>query len=1405
MGRVKVLTALSFTLVHLWAMVSCQNELLPVPTGIKEQTSREAAPEHFVASHGRQKIHLSWSPVAGAQGYRIYASDLMTPTEESFVQVTYVTQSETPVAEIDVKPGSEAWYRVSAILSNGSETVASKSLRATSLATPEITDIQTDSDDATVLTVYWNMSNCRDDTYRKQTEYTITCISSIDTVSRTVKATQLQETCFTMTGLMAHTSYSCKITARTEFGDESESSEISAETLHQLQPQAPVALEASLGDDKNGITLSFKLPEKADLQRKDDGSFEKSPIRFTVYRREKGNESWQKIKENPSLTKPDGSTFTTGDYPDDGGLDVSWKDTNVPQRGLIYEYKIQSYVDLAAFMADPAHNIASTSDLKAAYNYIETSSTVSSATTSGWRMAQPKLSTRNYETTPSESEPGTYSSASLGLSFSWNNFLLESSVANSTLAAGYKFLLYETMSPFDCDPGKTGRTCMVKSFSSIAAVNEHIQTYNLAGGASGARGMYSYTVYIVSESASVAEIGSTTLPSDYYDKIESAPPIAVSDNAGTIEDFEVRGGYKDKFIISWKNQSGTTYSLTYTELVDGETVVSDVEVFSNKTVSGSTGTETDEFTQSSGSHGIERIYRLTATAGSSSAPISETRFAYSLGCPEPKFDSSNPYYDTITVRWEDVQAAESYKVQLAEDTPVEITTEGENANTRVSTDALGNKVYSYTFTEDQLGSRCRAANISGTNMAVKVFATSAVDDTTDASVNARTLGPAQIGLETSVAQYYKSIMVGWKAVEGANAYQILRKRYTSNGSGGWMSDEDEWETFIYDAENEKVISNGEQYSPMTVTQGVKKEDDGKDVEVYTLKDSHVDIPAADKESAGQTAITQSRIPWGIPIEYMVIPLRSTGDSFDGTKLSSSSLTVEGKKLSYTGLVSDSDFIKKGSTVGYGLNVHAAKAESSREIQIKWTQPYTGGKSVKPLIYRRLKSSSEIYTKNQIVDSSRGLKVTDTEHPQPCSTNEERTKPFEYAVKYIATSSDDSDSTQNAEQNNPFVESYTDALSEIPDTNGEPLAVGYLFHLPQFNVNNVINADGSEGFSESVNWSDWNYTERKNGPEDLDGKPAYTVWTKNKNNSSGWFQIASINRNGAVSITQDPGWYETDIERSATGLTLTPSGVNDSTGTNNGLLKVQRDYRHYYMIRAQRKNSAGNTIYTYIGLDENVWTYRRISAEEFAKNVLLIVADAVNQCGIAESNRDTTGYNDNGLFRTNRYGTNTGFMYGTDNTSYIHTFHGTPGTSEETDFPSDYTLKFPMTERLYGVIMYAPYYFPASNITVTHKSNLKSYQGQMTFEAGEKLGMWTTSASKVYSLTANVTLANGATNSLKTINNQSQFEAIFPISLGENYNSRVSRKSDNPGRLQFNNIWWTERPNGQESSSFTEAE
>ena len=122
-------------------------------------------------------------------------------------------------------------------------------------------------------------------------------------------------------------------------------------------------------------------------------------------------------------------------------------------------------------------------------------------------------------------------------------------------------------------------------------------------------------------------------------------------------------------------------------------------------------------------------------------------------------------------------------------------------------------------------------------------------------------------------------------------------------------------------------------------------------------------------------------------------------------------------------------------------------------------------------------------------------------------------------------------------------------------------------------------------------------------------------------------------------------------------------------------------------------------------------------------------------------------------------------------------------------------------------MYSPYYFPESKIQVTHASKLKSYQGQLNFTAGKKIGMWTTSSSKDYSLTADVTLSSGTKQTVSVSNTQSKFESTFPISLGTDLHDRVSKKSDDSDRLQFNGIWWTVRTGGTEPTAFkyTEAE
>ena len=111
------------------------------------------------------------------------------------------------------------------------------------------------------------------------------------------------------------------------------------------------------------------------------------------------------------------------------------------------------------------------------------------------------------------------------------------------------------------------------------------------------------------------------------------------------------------------------------------------------------------------------------------------------------------------------------------------------------------------------------------------------------------------------------------------------------------------------------------------------------------------------------------------------------------------------------------------------------------------------------------------------------------------------------------------------------------------------------------------------------------------------------------------------------------WYDVSLETltgGSLGIKITAlnngSSFSDDSGYHNGLLKVQRDYKHYYKIEALRKNSAGDLIVASLGAfdgvtttddesgstrnDSSVYTYRKITGEEFAKCITLITADGI---------------------------------------------------------------------------------------------------------------------------------------------------------------------------------------------------
>ena len=533
----------------------------------------------------------------------------------------------------------------------------------------------------------------------------------------------------------------------------------------------------------------------------------------------------------------------------------------------------------------------------------------------------------------------------------------------------------------------------------------------------------------------------------------------------------------------------------------------------------------------------------------------------------------------------------------------------------------------------------------------------------------------------------------------------------------------------------------------------------------TKSDGKFKLTDAFSENDGASQ-TQKMIPWGIPIEYTVIPVLNSKDKYSGGKLTSDSIESS-HNFTYTNTAS---IAKKGSTIGYGLNLRATKAEFSNKIELEWDAPY-GRSTATPVFYRKLSSTSEYKLENSDIelDDSETKAIFNCKGGALIDTHE-------FAVKYGS--------------DGPLASSFIEKLhTDLEDNSTEQRNKGYAFALGRFNdYNDVVGltASKNDSFTEIVSWPSWDYAKKANGPEDIDGKPAYTIWEKNLNNASGWFMIGSMDAAGNITIT-NPNWYETEIKSSYNQLTLKPKvkdgkdaegndkykDITDSSGCSNGLLKVQRDYKHYYMIRAQRK-VGDETIYTYFGKDGSVFGCRKISAEEFSKCITLILADAINQSGVHSGGDKYCG-----TFRISHPSATREITYGTDGKTYKHKFYDSPGARKSL-LESGFTIIIPNATSKGGADGNAAYYFPSTSISVNHESNFPSYNGTLNFTAGKEGGSFI----GIYGVSKEWSLSVGT---LTCSDNETEFKEIFPFGLGQDHKEGFTTYKENYPTYQGN--WW----------------
>ena len=1010
---------------------SCQHDLLPSPknesTTDTNQNNPEniigLIPENLVATHGlKGKIELSWQGVQNAQRYYIYEAS--TPYD-NFTQIAETTTTSYTINE---KPGAAKYYKVTAITRGSDESPFSIIAHGTTLANPVITYIaQDDENSDSVCTVHWYMNNCNINTYQQNVRYTINCFDPQgNNVAEKIHNGTSDYPSVIFDNLTPNTNYTYQVTAYivSNQNDTELSDKVDASTARRLRPNAPENLFATLGTSTSEIKIAFELPIMVDIAL-GNGIYEPKPLYFKIFRRiaaENATEADWQIIESKFTAQQFSSQYTpsTPEQLYEPGMTVIYTDSKELKRGLLYEYKIQSYADVTTR---------------------EISSNQSVATTQGFLMAVPKFETVNYETiidtkgTADESDD-IYTQVKTNFNFEWNMNGYEKN---------YGFILSEKRYKLEVDNNgnkdNIGNLETFKYFETIESINNFQKAYDLTdeNTLNDVRGYYTYKLYIIENPGENYSVPSSGQAFDYIAEVSAFGTTLVTQDTTSpeINNFSTKDGYKNKICLSWKyDETIAKYTIHY-ETEDGtENIIDDFSSLFENANNGDIVTY-EHIVDS----GFSATYTLEALRGISVS--TEPVKLYTLGTPKLTFDEDNPQYDTISVNWNPVNKVDTYELSYSVDngtsysSPITIpsnTTELENLT--INSD----NSFTYKFVHP---TNYDDATFSGKNVLVKIQAKNTLDSTTNSTIT-KTLGPALTKKSATVALSTETIFVRWNKVQGAKKYLIKRERYSVDNKSILSTD------FYYvntDASNVSV--EGED---IDTSKFIKVSYDENALE-YKLQDS-----SYPNQGKTKWQMNQDRINWGFPYHYTIFPLENETDSFDAET------GTLAEKVIYKNLSSIESI---GSALGYGHNVTATKSEDPRKVTITWEKPYISDKgSYDPVLWRS-ESGKNNWEKAGVPLDSSGNKFVFTPKYNSITKVNERITPYDYAVMYEDTSSKPN-------------QTYLDDLATKVDENNEPNNKGYAFAIETSAEN--VTVDGETGYNEKISWKLWDYTKRARGPK-----------------------------------------------------------------------------------------------------------------------------------------------------------------------------------------------------------------------------------------------------------------------------------------------------------------------------------
>ena len=1241
-------------------LFSCKQQLLPQPDGFGQNnntsntnSSSWGSPSELKSSQGLQgRIELSWKPVQKAVRYYIYQA--ATPFD-TFAQVGETTETNWSQK---VSAGTDVYYRITAVNSTGTESGYSIAVRGTSLARPVISDIQGDSEQGdSIVTVYWYMNNI--DAYEDAVRYEIVCYDSAGKEQQRLPGSSATTYC-TIENLTPNTTYLYQVEAyNIAEQDKTETSDkIDAQTARRLRPDAPENLTVSQGSYGDKVQVSFTLPAKVDVLV-EKNVYEQKPLYFKIYRKLAGEDDslylpvCAYLGSITSAAGSSGSVFAEQYTP---GETVTWEDTNIV-RGKQYEYKVQSYAD------DIERVITSDQSV---------------ATGTGWPVAPLSYQMNQAEYVDKFGEDGnpvSHETAKLSAKLTFDMQGKDSDYSYD-LTVNYQRLNNTDGSLGESTPAQT------KSFTSLDDLNAFIYEAALETNP----GSYFFSVNVKHGTSGWAETVTTT-NSRYV--VADLQPLVV-------QNLTVADGYPDKFILTWDRDPSITYEIKYRKQGTGGTEFTLAEAVPAEPEASSDGTQnyTYEFTKYDGSTGNTsiksgdavyiQIIPFTDYNGDTQKagnPKSPDQLFYTLGTPAVTFDETKATADSITVSWPKIEKATSYEVTYAYD--------GVSGTTQILRDGIATtfaeaykadtKIIPVTKEDEPLVSDDITCEIpkpigydymaySGKDVTVTVKAINGTRQTqTTGTAATRTLGPAAAGTTATVAAKENSIDVSWKEVPGATGYLIARTRYGASNSDDSRSSDGE---FVYFYNGTKLSILGYDEAKFTSTVAVQ---DG----TFILSDTYSDsTDVAQDDPSRKFRIEQDKLGWGYPYRYQIFPVTESSPSF---------VRADNLNQCTVGNVTYQDADKNyvvGSAIGYGLDVKATKAESADTVTVTWTKPYMGGTgTLKPVLLRVESGTSETSwtTYSQADFETEGSKAT--VHLSGDGAN--RNKAYDYVVKYVPDGS-------SGFTYSPLA-AYTEAQKGDSSLD-EPANKGYFFSVVGAEASKTdIKDGGASTFAEELAITPYNWTERKNGPE------KYKVYVKNNNIDGNYNLVATIPVNKESYGTPAVNVSDINVTVSGSGLRFTPVFSGDVHG---GLLKVLRDYKHYYKVEAVRtiKDSDGveTEITAVLGDDDSIWGARQITIDEFARAAIIGMSTGMEkERGDKGSGSDGNGLD--GMKSTSSYNAATDYTLTFKYDDYI-AVHTTRSGKEAYAVSINGTLK----ARGGRAGAYQTQYFSNSKITIAYE-------------------------------------------------------------------------------------------------------